>query len=80
VLCTEQVFQFEQVELQFGGVDFRGDPLLRLTEIDEHFRVGNPLFEGGQGIEFAANRGRLVQNRAGHVLIGPKRRTGHDVL
>jgi len=38
------------------------------------------LFEDAERLEFAANRGRLVQNRAGFGLIGPEGLTGDDVL
>ena len=80
VFLAEKVFQLELIELLLGGIDLRRNPLLRLTEVDEHGRVGDFLVEGRLRVEFAANRGRFVQDRAGFGLIGPKSRAGHDVL
>jgi len=38
------------------------------------------LIKRDQRIEFAANRRRFIQGRAGFGLIGPKGRAGDDVL
>ena len=80
VLPAEEVLQLELIELLFGGVDFGGDPLLGLAEVDEHLRVGDFLVERGERIELAADCGRLVENRPGFGLIGPERRAGHDIF